>query len=177
MKKDLAERDGLVEVGSITAAHGIRGEVRVFLHSGTPENLRKGMEVFLSVPGGPCEKRTVEKASMHGRVLLAGLGGVTDRNAAEALVGRKVLIDEADLAPLPEGTYYLRDLEGLDVFDHDTGEAAGKLVEVIQGPGQDIYRIRGLDGREALVPAVKEFIREVDLEKGIMRVHFIDGMF
>ena len=177
MNRTKEDPKDIVELGKVTGAHGIKGEVRVFVHSGSIDNLRKGMDAFLREPGGKTSVFEIERSGMHGRVALVKFRSVDDRNAAEALTGRTVLVEESELADLPEDTYYLRDLEGLRVVDADSGEACGSLAEVIQGPGQDIYRIQGDDGREALVPAVREFIKAVDLEEGIVRIHFIEGMF
>ena len=177
MEKDLTKKTEMVEIGKITGAHGIRGEVRVFAHSGSADNLRKGMEITLRDAAGRTSSHRVGKAGMHGRVVLLKLDGTDDRNAAEALTGRTILIDESELAELPEDTYYLRDLEGMAVFDAATGEETGVLTEVIQGPAQDVYRIRRPDGKEALVPAVKEFIKEIDTGSGRITIRFIDGMF
>lgn len=135
----------------------------------------------------------MEKARIRGSMAVVKLFGIDDRNAAEALRDAEVYVDEEDLPELPDNTYYVKDLEGMKVMDFDTSEEVGVIAEVIQNSAQDIYRIllkpsedtsvannqdnaSGKGNKEALVPAVKEFIKEVNIEEGFVRIHFIEGM-
>ena len=143
---------------------------------------------------------TVEKARIQGTLAIVKFYEVADRNEAEDLREAEVFVDEEDLEELPDDTYYVRDLEGLRVIDDDTGEEVGEIAEVIRNAAQDVYRIalaakdvlaaedalaaeaageiavENTAQREALVPAVKEFIKDVDIEAGTIRIHFIEGM-
>ena len=118
----------------------------------------------------------IEKSRIQGTLSIVKFRGVDDRNTAELLRDAEVFVDATDLEELPDDTYYVKDLEGLRVIDDDTGEEIGEIAEVIQNTAQDIYRIV-LDAEpDILVPAVKEFIRDVDIDAGTMRIHFIEGM-
>ena len=179
----IMEKKELILIGEIVAASGIKGEVRVKSYSQSPERFGELDGVILSKQGDSEEDGigslvaayNIERARVQGRMAVVKFRGVEDRNTAETLVGFKANIREEDLEELPEDSYYIRDLKGLYVFDDSTGQAVGTLKDVIQNSAQDIYVIETEKG-DALVPAVKEFIREVNIEEGIIRINFIEGM-
>ena len=168
-----------IVIGQIVAPIGIKGEVKIYSYSDDPSRFSKLEKVYLD---GIEEPFSVEKSRTIGPTAAVKLKGVEDRNHAESLRGKDVMILEEDLEELPEGTYYVRDLVGLKVIDDETEAYVGTLTEVIQNTAQDVYRIKldektyGKDKPDTLVPAVKEFIKEVNIAKGIIRIHFIEGM-
>ena len=168
-----------VVIGQIVAPIGIKGEVKIYSYSDDPSRFSKLEKVYLD---GIEEPFSVEKSRPIGPTAGVKLKGVEDRNHAESLRGKDVMILEEDLEELPEGTYYVRDLTGLKVINHETGETVGILTEVIQNTAQDVYRIEldketyGEGRPDALVPAVKEFIKEVNISEGFIKIHFIEGM-
>lgn len=158
----------LLEAGRIVNTHGVRGEVKIEPWCDSPEFLCD-FDVFY-ISGEPVK---VLQARPHGACVLALLEGVTDIDAAIALRGRVVSIDR-DLVDLPEGRFFIADLLGLTVLDDATGEAIGKLTEVLPQPASDVYVVRG--ERKYLIPAVPAFIAAVEPEQGIMRVHMMEGL-
>lgn len=164
---------GKIEVGKIVTAVGIKGEVKVYSFGDDPEKFLNYKTLSVSGYG----KLDIEKVRKHGNTAVIKLKGIDDRTSAEKLRGRAAYVEEADLRELPEGEYYIKDIIGLDVFDANTGEKVGTLAEVFQSGPQDIYRIRIAEsGKDALVPAVSEFIKNIDIEKGIIEISFIEGM-
>ena len=97
-------------------------------------------------------------------------------DAAERLKNKDIYITEEDLLPLPENTYYIRDLIGLSVINEEDGALLGTIKDVLQPSSQDIYVVALAGGGEAMIPAVSEFVREVDPEEGCVRVRLIEGM-
>lgn len=97
-----------------------------------------------------------------------GIDGIVSRDAAEALVGRYL---ETDPSPLPAGTYYWHQLEGLRVED-EAGALLGVVAEVFRAGEAEVYRIEGPDGAELLVPAIRDVVRLIDLETGRMVVRY-----
>lgn len=169
----LKKKTEKVELGRITAPSGIRGEVRILNYTGDPERFLKLDAVYV---GASETKTEIERSRAQSPgVSVVKLRGTDDRNAAEALRGKTVYIDETDLPELPEGSYYVRDLIGLTVIDDDTSEAVGTVKDVDQNGPQDKYVIDA-GGSEAMVPAVSEFIKKVDVDGGYVRIRFIEGM-
>ena len=160
--------DNFIHMGTLSRPHGIRGEICVDWYADSPELL--GGVFYLQ--GGQESPRKVEGARvrMHqGRPLLT-LPHVPDRTAAETLRGVRILVARESLPPLSEDEAYLHDILGLSVIDQDTGQVLGVVEHVEFTAGHDLWSIRSEDGREILLPAVEEFIADIDLDAGVVRV-------
>lgn len=165
-----------VEIGMVTSPLGIRGEVKVMSYAEDLSRFRKIHEVALRRGGEDLGVFSIERAKSRNGMAVLKLSGVDDRNAAELLRDAQVYMDSDDLEKLPEGRHYIRDLIGLSVVDHGTGEKLGELKDVLTDRPQDVYVVEKEDGGEFMIPGVPEFIREVDEEKGVIRVKLIEGM-
>ena len=161
-----------VLIGEIVSAVGIKGEVKVKCYTSSPERFSGLDFVFCE------EKKTrIEKAGTKGNMAVLKLEGISDRNQAEEMRGTGLYIMEDDLEELPEDTYYVKDLVGLKVISDEDNEEVGEISDVIQNTAQDIYVIKGESFKgDVMVPAVKEFIREVNVGSGYIRIKFIEGM-
>lgn len=160
-----------IVVGTVTKAHGLRGEVGVQVRSDNPERFTPGAEVFLADGRG----LTIERAQAHGKGLLVRFAQVVDRTAAEALRGRELLIPVDWLPPLPQGEYWPFQLEGCRVITRQ-GRDLGTLVEVIPNPANDLWVARDDQGNETLVPALRSVIVEVDAEAKRILVRDLPGL-
>jgi 16S rRNA processing protein RimM len=159
------EPEGLVCVARVTKAHGIRGELCMDVHAGSPLLFEPGRTLFLAAAGGARPRPYAVAASReHSGRQLVQLAGVADRNAAEALRGAEVFAAAADLPPPDEGEEYLHRLVGGRVLLEDGG-LVGVFEAVLDTPGQLTFVIRGPAGQEILFPAVPEFIRGLDASK------------
>ncbi len=160
-----------IKIGRIVNAVALRGEVKVYNYSGYKERYEELDRII--VEG---KKYEIEKVRYQQQMVILKLAGVNDRNAAEAMKNKDVFITEEDLQELPEDTFYIRDLIGLEVVDAETGDNIGKLKDVLQPSNQDVYVVKRAEGSDVLIPAVSEFIKEVNVKEGFIRVHLIEGM-
>jgi 16S rRNA processing protein RimM len=166
-------RPGLVAVARVAKAHGIRGELCMDIHAGSPLLFQPGRTLFLDPAGakGSARPRPYAVAACRGHSgrLLVSLDGVCDRNAAESLRGAEVFIAEADLPPPNAGEEYLFRLLGSRVVLPD-GSAVGIFEAILDTPGQLTFVIRGAAGQEILFPAVPEFLLGLDAEAKVIRI-------
>ncbi|QBS37799.1 16S rRNA processing protein RimM [Thermaerobacter sp. FW80] len=163
-------------LAAILAPWGIRGEVKVDLLSDDPERLRPGLEVWVAPPGGgPARPDTVEWARPHGRFWRVKLAGCPDRTAAEALRGGRLQVPEDRVPPLPEGRYYVFQLVGLRVLD-PAGRPVGRVRDVLRYPANDVIVVDADDGREVLVPAIRQAVAEIDLAAGRLVLGELPGL-
>ena len=153
--------------GEIVNTHGIRGEVRVLPWADCPEFLTE-FDVFY-VDGKPME---VELSRVQKTCVLVKFRGVDTVEDANRLRGKTLEIARDDVE-LEEGSFFVADLEGLTVRDQD-GNTLGKVTEVLAMPGNDVYVVKG-DG-EYMIPAVKEYVKNIDVDAGVMDVWLIEGM-
>ena len=164
-----------IVVGRIVKPHGTTGEVVVEVLSDAPDRFAAGTRLEAGDLDGKRSPLTVRKARNDRGRLLVTFTQVSDRAAAERVRGALLSIPAADVAPPSEGTYYEWQIRGLEVVDEE-GRGLGTLDRVIERAGNDVWVIDTGDG-EAMVPAVEEFIRSVDLETRKIVVHVIPGLF
>ncbi len=143
-------------VGEILKPQGIRGELKVRPFTDSAEDFRAFKRVFLD----ETEYRVLSVRVGDGAVYL-GLRGVPDRNAAELLRGKKIVVRREDAPEPEEGTYYIVDLLGSEIVTEE-GKLLGELTEIRQA-ATDIYTLRA-EGKEILFPAAKGVVLTVDIE-------------
>lgn len=150
----------LVQVGKVSRAHSVRGEIRVHPFSGSPEMMAQYSEIFLiSKDCTTPVTYQVERARIQKNAVLFQLKGCTDRNAAEQLVQAQVCVHE-DALPEPEpDEFYLRELEGKLLKTQD-GQTIGRVHSFLTNGMQDILRVKK-NGEEYLIPLIPEFLQAV----------------
>lgn len=158
----------LLEAGQIVNTHGIQGEVKIVPWADSAEFLCSFDTVYI-------DEKPVKflSAKPHKKNVIARLEGVKDINDAMRLKNKVVSIDR-DQVELPDGRHFLADLMGLEVRDAETGAVLGKIVEILTPPSHEVYVVHG--EKQYMIPAVDEFVKEVDVEGGFMLVKLIEGM-
>ena len=164
-----------IVVGRIVKSHGIRGEVVVESLTDSPDRFHVGARFEATTLEGPPRALKVRSVRDDRGRLLVRFAETPDRTAADSFRGAFLTIAGVAAAPLPEGSYYPWQLEGLDVVDED-GVRLGRLARVDRSAASDLWVVDA-DGHEVLVPAVPEFIRDVDLDARRVVVHVIPGLF
>ena len=160
-----------LEVGKITNTHGIMGEVRVQPWADSPEFLCQFKTLYVDQAHWPIK---VERARVHKNMVILKLEGVTDVPSALSMRNAILYIDRKDAA-LPEGSFFLADLMGLEVRDAQSGKVLGKIADIMNLPANNVYVVRGGE-RELLIPAVPQFIAETNVEGGYLRVNMMEGL-
>jgi 16S rRNA processing protein RimM len=184
-EKDHSSEPRFLAVGRILRPHGLRGELRVEIHTDHPERFALLKHVYLAPtqaglgPGGLMSAATgtryvLESHRFHSKWVLLKLAGVNDRTQAEALRELWVWIAPEQAAPLDQGDIYLHEMLDLAVIT-DEGEALGRVVQIIETGANPVYVVRGLRG-EILIPDTDEVILDVDLAAQQMIVHLIAGL-
>jgi 16S rRNA processing protein RimM len=151
-------------VARVLGAKGLAGSIRIEALTDHPERLAEGESIWIE---DEAEPRSILEAGWGGRVPFIRLEGISDREAAERLVGRYL---EAPANALPADTYYWHQLIGLTAVD-EAGSEMGQVVEVFRAGENEVYRIEGPNG-ELLIPALREVVRSIDLAAGRMVVRY-----
>lgn len=176
----------LISLGRLARAHGIKGEIRVEYDAESPELL----DLPLFMRAGNAVPRPVTLAGFRywKDQLIIRIEGVNDRSAAEMMRGYELLIRESDLPEADPDEPYLRDIIGLDIVLDSNGEHLGVLEDVFFPADQEIWVIRAQNPKkegdstespadyEILFPAVPEFVTDIDLDKGIIRIEPPQGL-
>lgn len=157
-----------LESGKIVNTHGVKGDIKIQPWSNSPEFLTQIKTIYVDDVPYHILKWKIQK-----ECLLATVKEIDSLEKALHFKNKIVFINRDDVK-LDKGEYFIQDIIGFDVIDDDRGAPAGKLKDVLQLPAGNVYVVQG--DREILVPAVPEFIHGIDLEAGVIRVHFIEGM-
>ena len=163
-----------VEIGVVTSAVGLKGEMRIKSYAQDPERFRKVRELTF-VKNGKRTTCRVLRARVSGGMAVVQAEGIETRDDSEKMRGAEVFMNEDELEELPEGEYYIRDLIGMEAVDA-SGRVLGTVKDVLTDRPQDLYVIGKADGGELLVPSVDEFIKEIDPAGRRITVELIEGM-
>lgn len=163
------------EIGKITGTHGIKGTMRVFPTTQDPTRFERLKEIIVENKGKR-ETFHIQKVAYHKQFVLLNVKEITDINVAELYKQATILIPDAMAIPLEEDEYYARDLYGLKVVTED-GEELGELTKIYVTGANDVYAVqKNAEEKELLIPAIKDCIRKVDLEEGVMTVVLLEGL-
>lgn len=159
-----------IKVGKIVNAVGLKGEVKVYNYSDSEEVYERTPEIYVGET-----LMQVQSVRLQKNTVILKLSGIDDRNAAEAAKGTELFITEADLPPLPEGQFYIRDIIGMEVIEQD-GQFHGVVTDVLQNTAQDILEVKRDDGKTVLIPKVDAFVQRIDGKERLITVTLIDGL-
>ncbi|WP_376794302.1 ribosome maturation factor RimM [Thermogemmatispora sp.] len=160
-------------VGRVLAPFGLRGEVKVLPMSDLPDRFAQLEAVYCGFP--PRRYRIEQVRPYRSGLVLLKLQGCDSLTAAEALRNCELQIPLAELPPLPPDSYYQHDILNLRVFTLE-GREVGTIREIWLTGSNDVYVIRMADGRQALIPAVKEVVKQIDLVRRTMYIDPWPGM-
>lgn len=160
-------KEPYLEAGKIINTFGVRGEVKLDPWCDSAEFLKPLKTLYID--GAP---RAVASSRVHKGMLIVRFADVEDVNGAMLLKNKIVYFARSDVH-LPKGRHFVADLLGAVVVD-EQGAEIGKLTEVLDMPAGQVYVVQG--ETEHTIPAVPEFILDIDADKKTIRVHLIEGM-
>ena len=162
-----------LETGKIVGTHGVRGGVRIQPWCDSPEFLSNFKKLYLDENGQ--EFLSVIKLQPHGNIVIGTLKGVDSIEAAEKYRKRVLYINRRDIK-LEPGRYFISDLLGCKVFDADSGEALGEIVDVSETGANDVWHIKRGE-REYLVPNIPDVVIKVDIDGERVELRPLKGIF
>jgi 16S rRNA processing protein RimM len=164
-----------VEAGIIINIFGVKGEVKVMPLTDSPDKFNGFKRVFLGKPGEEASEYEIRKARPHKKWVILRLCGIDSREQAAKLKDMNVYVERDELGQLAEDTYYEADLHGMEVYNPDN-ELIGVISDILKTPANDVYQISAEGGREFLVPAIKDVVKQVDVAANRMVIDPIHGL-
>lgn len=164
----------MFQIGVISATHGLKGEVKVFPTTDDPQRFKKLKEVMLDT-GKELIKLEVEQVKFFKQFVILKFRGYDDINDVEKWKKKPLKVYRDQAVALKKNEYYIADLIDMEV-DLEDGTHFGTLKDVMQTGANDVYVIETTDGKEVLLPAIKQCILSVDVEKGHMTVYIMPGL-
>ncbi|HJC05037.1 MAG TPA: ribosome maturation factor RimM [Candidatus Enterocloster excrementipullorum] len=164
----------MLRVGVITTTHGVRGEVKVYPTTDDAERFLELEEIWLDT-GKKRLPLKIQNVKFFKNMVILKFEGYDDINAVQAWRQKDLLVTREQAVELQEDEYFIGDLIGLHVEDEE-GNALGVLRDVLETGANDVYLVSRPGEKDLMLPAIKECIRKVDLEAGIMRVRVLPGL-
>ena len=117
----------------------------------------------------------IEGVKFFKQFVILKFRGIDNINDIEKYKGKSLLVDREHAVKLKKDEYFIADMIGMDVFTEE-GELFGALKDVMETGANDVYIIEMTDGKEVLVPAIKQCILDVDIENRKMVIHLLEGL-
>lgn len=162
------------QVGVITSTHGVRGEVKVFPTTDDVRRFKRLKEVLLDT-GKEEILLEIEGVKFFKQLVILKFKGYDTINEIEKFRQKSLYVTRDNAVGLRKDEYFIADLVGLKVLDEEEKEI-GVLKNVVQTGANDVYEIAMKDGRELLLPAIKQCVLQVKVEEGFMKVHILEGL-
>lgn len=163
-----------LEIGQIVNTFGIKGEVKVKPFTEDIRRFDKLKKVNIQQKNSKKEYE-IENVKYHKEMVILKLKGIDKIEQAELLKNSYLKIDRNDEEPLEKGTYYIVDLLGLSVYT-DENILLGTLDDIYNTGSNDIYVVKDELGKQTLLPAIQDVIKQIDMENKKIIVHIIKGL-
>lgn len=166
--------DNLLRVGVISSTHGVRGEVKVYPTTDDVNRFKSLKNVILDT-GREHMDLEIQGVKFFKNMVILKFKGYDSIDDIEKYKGKDLLITRDQAVELGPDENFIFDLIGLRVVTED-GEEFGTLTDVIKTGANDVYEVKTAEGKEVLLPAIKECVLNVDLAEGTVTVHIMDGL-
>lgn len=162
-----------LETGKVTKTQGIKGEVRVQPYCDDADEICDYETLYLNKGEVPLE---VEYGRSAKNMAVLKFKGIDTIEQAQKIIGKMLYMNRDDVE-LPEDTWFIQDMIGLDVIDADSGVNYGKVEDILQNGPTDIYSFRTPDGEELMFPAIPQVIIQTDIDGGKIVIRPLEGLF
>lgn len=163
-----------LQVGVIASTHGVRGEVKVFPTTDDVKRFKRLKEVLLDT-GKEQLSLEIEGVKFFKQFAILKFKGIDNINDIEKYKGKSLFVTRENAVKLKKDEYFIADLIGLKILDED-GNDIGVLNDVMETGANDVYVIALHDGRELLLPAIRQCVLQVDVENGFVKIHILEGL-
>lgn len=166
--------DDILQVGIISSTHGVHGEVKVFPTTDDVKRFKKLKEVILDT-GREHIILEITQVKYFKQMVILKFKDYDNINDIEKYKGCSLYVTRENAVKLRKDEYFIADLIDIDIFD-ENDEQIGVLSDVLETAANDVYVITMNNGKELLLPAIKECILEVDIAERRMKIHIMEGL-
>ena len=174
VNRRMENMEQFLRVGVISSTHGIRGEVKVYPTTDDPERFLDLDEVILDT-GGEHKILEIEGVKFFKNQVILKFKGYDNINDIEKYLKKDLLVDREHAVELGENENFIADLIDMEVVT-DEGKVLGTLTDVIETGANDVYAVKTPEGKEILLPAIRDCILDVNVDEKRMTVHVMEGL-
>jgi len=166
--------EDLLRVGVISSTHGIKGEVKVFPTTDDANRFKNLKQVILDT-GKEQLTLEIEGVKFFKQMVILKFKGIDNINDIEKYRGKDLLVTRENAVKLEKDEYFIYDLIGSEVYTEE-GNKLGRLAEILTTAANDVYVVTMENGKELLIPSIKECILDIDVENKKIKVHLLPGL-
>lgn len=165
----------LFPIGRVVKPHGVKGKLKIDYFGEEFDRFIFYKEIFIEDTTGQLRPYEIIKATPKPPKIILHLKGIERIEDVIPLIGREILVRRKDFPPLDNGEYYWVDLIGMKV-ETDEGKTIGKIKNIFHTGANDVIIIKGRR-KEIFLPAIEDVIKKVDLEKKVIKVSRMEGLW
>ncbi|WP_022847361.1 MULTISPECIES: ribosome maturation factor RimM [unclassified Desulfurobacterium] len=174
-RKKKIDHSNEVLIGKIVGAHGIKGDVKIKPESDIFERQISHVKTLSGYRGTAKKNLTIESIKPYKNIFIAKFKEIEDRNQAESAINTELYIKKEDTAPLESNEFFFEDLIGCTVVTEEKS-TVGKVKEIMEMPASHILVVEKEDGKEALIPFIDEFVKDINVKEKIITIKPIEGL-
>lgn len=174
VNRRMENMEQFLRVGVISSTHGIRGEVKVYPTTDDPERFLDLDEVILDT-GREHKILEIEGVKFFKNQVILKFKGYDNIHDIEKYLKKDLLVDREHAVELGENENFIADLIDMEVAT-DEGKVLGTLTDVIETGANDVYAVKTPEGKEILLPAIRDCILDVNVDEKRMTVHVMEGL-
>lgn len=164
----------MLQAGVISSTHGVRGEVKVFPTTDDAKRFSRLKEITI-IENGNEQILHIKSVKYFKNMVILSFDEFNSLNEVERLKGKPLYVSRKQAVPLDKDEYFIADLIDMEVIDDKTS-LKGVVKDVLQTGANDVYVIELEDKRELLLPAIKDCVVNIDMQKRIMLIHIMEGL-
>lgn len=166
--------ENIFQVGVISSTHGVRGEVKVFPTTDDAKRYSKLKEVILG-EGDNAPVLHIQGVKYFKNMVIVKFEEYNSLNDVQVIKGKKLYVTRSNAVKLSKDEYYIADLIDMTCIDEEKN-IKGTLTDVMETGANDVYVIKLEDGRELLLPAIKECVLDIDFDEEVIKINILNGL-
>lgn len=165
-----------LKVGKIVNTHSLKGEVKVISSTDfEEERFKKGSKLLITRGNQLIREVVVQSYRNHKNFLLVKFEGIDSVEEAEKLKNLQIKIDSDEVGELEENEFYFHEIIGCEVFD-ENGKLLGEIIEILTPGANDVWVIKGQNGKEILIPYIEDVVKKIDIENKKIDIEVMEGL-
>ena len=164
----------ILQVGAVTSTHGLAGEVKVFPTTDDVKRFKKLNHVLLDT-GKELLPLEIIQVKFFKQMVILKFKGYDKIEDVMGFKGKNLFVTRENAVKLKKNEYFIADLIGMKVYTEDESYL-GVLKDVLATGANDVYEVKMENGKDVLIPAIRQCILDVDVENGVMKVHLLEGL-
>ncbi len=165
-----------LQIGEIVSTHALKGEIKVKPWCDSVDVISSLEYLYINDGRKIAEQAIeIENVKEHKGMAIIKLDGVDTVEDGAALRG-KVLYARREDIPIDEDSYFIVDLIGMQVYNIDSDELIGELIDITPTGANDVYHIKSTVGKIYLVPAIKQVVKDINTSTKTMKIRPLEGL-